>query len=109
MTWEGGLLLDAREDVSYPDGVQGDDGVIRVIYDYSRFKAREILMASFTEEDVLAAKDVSGKVRLRVMVNKALGRPFTEADLRTNEDGAPLAQGASGRMEKRNGQDHGFQ
>jgi hypothetical protein len=92
-TWEGGLLLDERENVSYPDGVQGDDGIIRIIYDFDRMGAREILMAAFTEKDVLAAKDVSGKVRLRVLVNKALGRAFSDADLNTNQDGEPLAQG----------------
>ena len=27
-TWEGGLLLDERVDVSYPDGIEGDDGII---------------------------------------------------------------------------------
>lgn len=70
-TWQGGLLLDARAGVSYPDGVQAPDGTIYVIYDYSRHDAREILMAAFTEEDVAAGKCVSIKGRLRGLVNKA--------------------------------------
>lgn len=62
-TWEGGLLLDGRANVSYPDVTEGD-GEITVIYDRERggFKeslaeaqgeAREILLSRFTEEDIL--------------------------------------------------------
>ena len=71
LTWTGGLLLDERVNVSYPDGVQGEDGVIRVVYDRERFTAREILMAAFREEDVQAGKCVSADARLRVVVNRA--------------------------------------
>ena len=63
--WKGGLLLDAREWSSYPDGQQLADGRIVVAYDYERTKNLDILFAEFTEADVLAGKDVSGKVRLR--------------------------------------------
>ena len=35
-TWQGGLMLDEREKVTYPDGVQADDGTIYIIYDYNR-------------------------------------------------------------------------
>ena len=63
-SWEGGLLLDARDRISYPDGYQEDDGLIRVQYDRLR-ECGEILMASFTEEDALAGRDVSGRVVLR--------------------------------------------
>ncbi len=69
-TWTGGLLLDERKGVSYPDGVQADDGAIYLIYDFDRRGAREILMAVFTEDDVLAGKP-SKTTRLRVLVNKA--------------------------------------
>ncbi len=70
------LLLDERLAVSYPDGVQCDDGRIYVIYDHNRGdrwspgKDRQILMAVFTEEDVLAARPVSPGVRLRVVVSQ---------------------------------------
>lgn len=53
-TWQGGLLLDERLNVSYPDGVQTKDGYIHIIYDREREKAREILYTKFTEADVLA-------------------------------------------------------
>ena len=72
-TWTGGLLLDKRNGVSYPDGQQTDDGLIRIIYDYSRRQARHILMATFREEDVAAGKSVSGSVRLRQIVSDASG------------------------------------
>ena len=52
----GGLLLDERSGVSYPDGQQTADGLIRIIYDYSRTGSRHILMATFREEDVAAGK-----------------------------------------------------
>jgi photosystem II stability/assembly factor-like uncharacterized protein len=72
-TWSGGLLLDERAGVSYPDGQQTPDGRIRIIYDYNRVSDRDILMATFREEDVAAGKDVSGAVRLRQLVSKASG------------------------------------
>jgi hypothetical protein len=72
-TWGGGLLLDERNGVSYPDGQQAADGVIRIIYDYSRTGDRHILMAAFREEDAAAGKDVTGVVRLRRLVSEASG------------------------------------
>lgn len=73
-TWKGGLMLDERNGVSYPDGAQAADGRIFIVYDYSRTKEMEILTAVFTEADVLAGTDVSGKVVLRQVVNKAVGK-----------------------------------
>src|SRR5690606_9962667 len=35
-TWEGGLLLDERTGVAYPDGFQSKDGSIFISYDYDR-------------------------------------------------------------------------
>ncbi|SFI88685.1 sialidase family protein [Planctomicrobium piriforme] len=72
-TWNGGLLLDERSNISYPDGVQAKDGLIWLIYDRERHKAAEILLTTFHEEDVAAGKDVSGQVRLKQVVNR-LGR-----------------------------------
>ena len=75
-TWKGGLLLDERIEVSYPDGVETEDGRIYVIYDHKRYHAREVLMSVFREEDVLAGAPVTADVRLRVPVSKASG-PMT--------------------------------
>lgn len=72
-TWGGGLLVDERSGVSYPDGVQTPDGLIRIIYDYSRTGSREILLATFREDDAAAGSDVSGAVRLWQLVSRASG------------------------------------
>ena len=81
-TWKGGLLLDERNHASYPDGDQAADGLIHVIYDHDRTGAQEILLASFTEADVLAGRNASGRVRLRGVVSAAAPPPvesFAEA------------------------------
>jgi len=69
-TWNDGLLLDERSGVSYPDGVQDEDGLIWITYDRDRGGAGEILVAKFREEDVAAGKDVSGAVSLKYVINK---------------------------------------
>ncbi len=93
-TWSGGLLLDERAGVSYPDGQQTPDGLIRIIYDYNRVTDRNILMAVFREEDVAGGKDVSGAVKLRQLVSKGNGgqekpKP-SKAPVRANADGKPM-------------------
>lgn len=70
-TWSGGLLLDERIGVSYPDGVEGEDGTVYLIYDFSRRDKREILMTRFTENDVRERERVSPQFGLRMLVNKA--------------------------------------
>ncbi|QEG01928.1 BNR/Asp-box repeat protein [Stieleria maiorica] len=72
-SWSGGLLLDERNQVSYPDGQQTSDGTIRIIYDFSRTGERHILMATFREEDVVAGKIVSDGATLRQIVSDASG------------------------------------
>jgi hypothetical protein len=72
-TWGGGLLLDERAGVSYPDGQEGPDGLIRIIYDYSRTGDQTILMAVFREEDAAAGAAVSGAVKLRQLVSRGSG------------------------------------
>ena len=64
-SWKGGLLLDARKNVSYPDADQRSDGLVYVVYDYERTSAKEVSFATFTEADVLAGRNVSGRVSLR--------------------------------------------
>jgi hypothetical protein len=69
-SWQGGLMLDERQHVTYPDGVQAPDGTIYVIYDYNRTPDGMILMATFREEDVRAGKPLSDKIRLRLEVDR---------------------------------------
>lgn len=69
-TFPHALLLDGRNDVSYPDAVECADGSIHITYDRERggFKssmrevyacAREILTAKITERDILSGALVS--------------------------------------------------
>jgi len=110
-TWQGGLLLDERSGVSYPDGVQAEDGAVYIIYDFDRHGEKYIYMAVFTEADILAEKCVSDRARLRVVVNKADGvNPRQSArstppkiEFRSNEDGEPLLAGAAALLEPADG------
>ena len=72
-TWQGGLLLDERSAVSYPDGFESPDGLIHVLYDWNRHTDAEILLATFREADVLARRVVSPDTKLRRLANKATG------------------------------------
>jgi predicted neuraminidase len=69
-TWSDGLLLDERNGVSYPDGQQETDGTIHIIYDFSRRDAREILMATFTEDDITSGDPKSASFSSRRLVSK---------------------------------------
>lgn len=71
-TWSGGMVVDERVAVSYPDGVQDPRGNLHIIYDFERRKSRQILMAVFTEEDVRRGTP-SPQAKLRVLVNQASG------------------------------------
>jgi hypothetical protein len=98
-TWSGGLLLDERSGVSYPDGQQTADGLIRVIYDYSRTGDRHILMATFKEEDAAAGKPVTDAVRLRQLVSEATGGlEKTISPVSANSDGVPLVKIPAGTL-----------
>jgi predicted neuraminidase len=72
-TWQGGLLLDERRNVSYPDGVQAKNGLIYIIYDWERQREKEILMSTFRENDVLQGKLASADGRFRIRINQATG------------------------------------
>ena len=80
-TWSEGLLLDERNQVSYPDAKEAEDGFIYITYDRERgcakksleeaqADAREILMAKVTEEDILAGKPVNEGSKLKQVINK---------------------------------------
>jgi len=68
-TWQGGLQLDTRRDVSYPDVAETADGFIHCVHDFSRMGAKEILHHRFTEADVRAGRLVSPGSRLGDRVN----------------------------------------
>ena len=73
-SWRGGLQLDERKHVSYPDGVQAPDGTIYVIYDRERTRDKEILVSTFKEEDILAGKSITPQARFKILVNQATGK-----------------------------------
>ncbi|HWA98507.1 MAG TPA: sialidase family protein [Pirellulales bacterium] len=72
-TWIGGLMLDERSKVSYPDGFEAPDGTIYILYDYNRSTSAEILLAKFHEADVLAGRFMSPGSKPMILVNKARG------------------------------------
>ena len=80
-TWKYRLLLDGRANVSYPDGVETDDGYIYITYDRERgcFKnsiseayadAREVIYAKITEEDIISGKLTSKESFLQRVISK---------------------------------------
>jgi len=69
-SWSDGLLLDERNNVSYPDGCQSSDGSIYIIYDRERTTDGEILLARFTEEDILQKKCVSSFSKLKITIDR---------------------------------------
>ncbi|NLF68556.1 MAG: exo-alpha-sialidase [Candidatus Anammoximicrobium sp.] len=102
-TWGGGLLLDERDGVSYPDGQQTADGLIRIIYDFSRTGSRHILLATFREEDAVAGKAVSDAVRLRQIISEASGGlqkpPVEPPPVAAHQDGEPLRKETRGALD----------
>jgi hypothetical protein len=63
MTWKYKITIDERSQVSYPDGVQAEDGTVYIIYDRERYDAKEILMAVITEEDIRQGRRISQNSR----------------------------------------------
>lgn len=70
LTWFGGLMLDERSGISYPDGFQAPDGSLYISYDRNRATDGEILMAKFTEDDIRARRIVSAQSRLKVLISR---------------------------------------
>ncbi|MFM7111836.1 MAG: exo-alpha-sialidase [Planctomycetota bacterium] len=99
-TWQGGLLLDERKGVSYPDGFQAPDGTIYISYDRNRATDGEILMARFTESDVRAGKVSGPKSKLKMLVSRPLAprKPVLSAAIENNgtlwNDAAPFPKAA---------------
>ena len=54
-TWPWSLCVDERDDLSYPD-IDFYDGKIYMVYDHGRRKENEILLAVFTEDDIINGK-----------------------------------------------------
>jgi len=52
--FSGGLELDGRDRVSYPDAIQSPDGIIYAVHDCDRNGVGEIILNVFKEDEVLA-------------------------------------------------------
>jgi hypothetical protein len=72
-TWTGGLMIDERDQVSYPDAVESPEGTIFLIYDHDRTGDKAILLARFTESDVRSGRFASPRSATRLLVNQADG------------------------------------
>ena len=102
-TWTGGLLLDERSGVSYPDGVETADGRICVVYDRDRTESGDVLCATFTENDVRSCCNASGSCRFREVVSSftqktinSVENPLRKAGVRKIEQPRCLFRGTTG-------------
>lgn len=71
-SWSGGLVLDERKGISYPDGFQSPDGTIFISYDRNRATDGEILLARFTEDDIRSGSLVNANSRLKMLISRPL-------------------------------------
>jgi len=71
-TWKGGLMLDERQGVSYPDGIQAPDGTLYISYDRNRSTDGEILLARIAEDDILAGALTGPRSRLKMLISRPL-------------------------------------
>lgn len=80
-TWKYKLLLDERDQVSYPDAVEGDDGFIYITYDRERgcgkktideaySEVREILYSKICEEDIMKGEIVNPESKLKIVISR---------------------------------------
>lgn len=74
-TWKGGLLIDERNQVSYPDITEGEDAFIYLVYDHARLEHGQIIMARFTEADIMAGALITTGAFQNTLVNAFAGRP----------------------------------
>ena len=71
------LLLDGRSSVAYPDAFVDDEGKVYAVYDRERYGDKEIHLAVFRKEDILAGKCVTEGARIGGIVCKSYGAKRT--------------------------------
>lgn len=69
-SWTGGLMLDDRDDITYPDAVQSTDGTIYLIYDRQRSPLGEVLLSTFQEAEIRAGKPIHPQSLRRQVVDR---------------------------------------
>ncbi|MDO5554076.1 MAG: sialidase family protein [Planctomycetia bacterium] len=92
-TWVGGLMLDSRNNVSYPDAGQSEDGTIFATWDYDRYGSGEILFARFTEDDIKAGKIDSRRGKSCSVANSLKNQKMFIVPQEKNLQGTPLITG----------------
>ena len=65
-------MLDDRKGISSPDGFQSPDGMLYISYDRNRSADGEILLARFTEDDILSRKLKETRSKLRMLISRPL-------------------------------------
>ncbi|HRU19170.1 MAG TPA: sialidase family protein [Kiritimatiellia bacterium] len=103
-TWKGGLMLDERTGISYPDGFQHPDGTIYISYDRNRSTDGEILLARFTEADILGRTISSPRSKLKMLISRPLKNRLREMEFNTAAKPLrtePMAEFKSGKGEIR--------
>ncbi len=71
-SWKGGLMLDERDAVSYPDVTEAADGTLYIAHDRERIKLGEILLSRVTEADILAGQLRSPGSALKILISRPL-------------------------------------
>lgn len=74
------LLLDERFPVAYPDGFVDADGRVYIVYDRERYGDKDIHLAVFRKEDVLAGACVSAGSAIKRVVCHSDGARRTEEE-----------------------------
>ena len=82
-TYDEVLMLDERPSVAYPEAFVDGDGKVYAVYDRERYGDKEIGLAVFRIEDIVAGHCVTDGARVRSVVCKALGARRTEEEKRT--------------------------
>jgi len=91
-SWRGGLVLDERKGISYPDGFQAPDGTITISWDRNRSTDGEILMARFTEDDILAKAFKGPKSKTKMLISRPLAREVAKTLVVTDAEKERLAK-----------------
>lgn len=77
ITWSAPFLLDERADLSYPDVAQDEEGNLFIIYDYARYKAKQLILTKISEEEIWNGRVEKKGSFLRRVIDQA-GEPEDE-------------------------------
>ena len=70
-------MLDERADLSYPDVAQDEEGNLFIIYDYARYKAKQLILTKISEEEIRNGRVEKKGSFLRRVIDQA-GEPEDE-------------------------------